>query len=267
MGADSSQRTRHWLFALITLGLTATVLELSATFFARKYLLYTRPAYGNFLMDHAVLHHAWIPNRLTTIDDRGVPFTLCTNSQGWPEADDVGRKKPAGVFRVFYVGDSNTQGVVMPEFKMVELVKKGLNARYRGSPVRFEVINTGTSSYSLLLYHLLVKTVLPDYSPDLVVLDIDMSDVPDDAGYRAHAVRDTPKPGLAPSAVEAGRRLDTQAGGHQPAIRREDDIAALPAQRKGLERTGFECARNPHLDRAIHRPQRDQCPAIGRQGE
>jgi len=207
-----SHRARRWLFTLITLGLTATVLELGSKLFARKYLLYSRPAFGNVLMDHAVLHHVWIPSRLTTINDRGVPYTVITNSQGWNETYDVSREKPADIFRVFYVGDSNTQGVVMPEHKMVELVENGLNAEYQGKPAHFEVINTGTSSYSFVLYHLLIKTVLLDYSPDLIVLNIDMSDVANDAGYRPYAVRDSAHEIVAVPPAMAPRYIMTAEG-------------------------------------------------------
>ena len=73
---------------------------------------------------------------------------------------------------------------------MVDLVEQKLNMHYQDSGVRFEVINTGTSSYSILQYYLLSKIVLPPYSPDLVVINIDMTDVVNDCVYRQQAVMD-----------------------------------------------------------------------------
>ncbi len=167
---------------------TAALLEGGSRFIARRYLTHARPESGRVLMDDMLLHHIWVPRRVTIDGSRGVPYPLAINSQSWVETYDVKREKDAGVTRVFYLGDSNTQGVVAPEHKMVELVEKGLNAAYAGSSHRFEVINTGTSSYSFLQYFLLAKMTLPDYAPDLVVINVDMSDVANHAVYRRHVV-------------------------------------------------------------------------------
>jgi len=133
-----------------------------------------------------VLHHKWAPSRTTIDHARSIPYPLTVNSQSWVEDYEISKAKPAGVYRIFYVGDSTTQGVVAPEYKMVELVERGLNASAVG--VRYEVINTGTSSYSFLLYYLLIKTRLLEYNPDLVVLNIDMTDVVNDYVYRKSVV-------------------------------------------------------------------------------
>jgi lysophospholipase L1-like esterase len=100
------------------------------------------------------------------------------------EEYDISLSKPQKTFRIFYVGDSNVQGVVAPEYKMVEIVERQLNKQSEASGIHCEVINTGTSSYSIVTYYLLVKTDLLQYSPDLVVLNIDMTDVVQDYVYR-----------------------------------------------------------------------------------
>jgi len=137
-----------------------------------------------------VLHHKWAPSRTTIDRARSIPYALTINAQSWVEEYDVVRENPVGVFRMFYVGDSTTQGVVAPEYKMVELVERELNRRCEGSGVRFEVINTGTSSYSFLNYYLLIRTILLDYAPDLVVINVDMTDMINDYVYRQSAVTD-----------------------------------------------------------------------------
>ena len=137
-----------------------------------------------------VLHHKWAPSRTTIDRARSIPYPLTINAQSWVEEYDVSKDKPAGVYRIFYVGDSTVQGVVSPECKMVELVEKSLNERPAPPDLRYEVINTGTSSYSFLLYYLLIKTRILEYDPDLVVLNIDMTDVVNDYVYRKSAVTD-----------------------------------------------------------------------------
>jgi len=140
---------------------------------------------GPFLIPDPVLHHVWCPYLYYVNKDR----VLITNRQGWVEDYDVSVVKPANTYRIFYVGDSSVQGMVVPEYKMVEIVKKRLNERFGNSGIHFEVINTGTSSYSILTYYLLVKTDLPMYMPDLVVLNIDMTDVVQDYVYRQWIVK------------------------------------------------------------------------------
>ncbi len=72
---------------------------------------------------------------------------------------------------------------------MVEIVERKLNAVAVSGDLRFEVSNAGTSSYSFLLYYLQIKDRILPYSPDLVVLNIDMTDVVNDYVYRKTAVR------------------------------------------------------------------------------
>jgi tetratricopeptide (TPR) repeat protein len=130
--------------------------------------------------DDPVLHHRWKPsvryaNRLAH---------LTTNKQSWLEEYDITSGKSPNTYRIFYLGDSQVQGHVGIEDRMVEIVERELNWKYAKGDIYFEVINTGTSSYSCLMYYLLVKTKILNYSPDLVVLNIDMTDVVNDAAYR-----------------------------------------------------------------------------------
>ena len=74
---------------------------------------------------------------------------------------------------------------------MVEIVERELNRIYEDQDINFEVINTGSSSYSFLLYYLLIKTQLLNYDPDLIMVNIDMTDVANDAAYRRLMVMDS----------------------------------------------------------------------------
>ncbi len=63
--------------------------------------------------------------------------------------------------------------------------------RQRENPTRFEVINTGTASYSPVIYYILLRHYLLPYEPDLVVLAVDMTDDYDDHVYRESLIRDS----------------------------------------------------------------------------
>jgi lysophospholipase L1-like esterase len=63
------------------------------------------------------------------------------------------------------------------------IVERYLNDRASGKALSFEVVNTGTSSYSPTIFYVLVRYVLMDYSPDLIVVVVDMTDDFDDWKY------------------------------------------------------------------------------------
>jgi hypothetical protein len=111
----------------------------------------------------------------------------------------------------------------MTEHKMVRIVERRLNEALGGRP-RVEAINTGTSSWSIFQYYLLARHVLPAFAPDLVVIDVDMTDVPNDAFYRRYAQFDEIGDPVAidPSAVdEAGHGYRLTPFGARPITRME----------------------------------------------
>jgi hypothetical protein len=70
-------------------------------------------------------------------------------------------------------------------------VETFLNQQVRENARQFEVINTGTSSYSPLIYYILTRYYLIDYQPDLLVINVDMTDNFDDWKYRQSLVTNT----------------------------------------------------------------------------
>ncbi len=212
------------LFGFVTLTLLTGMLEGAARVLrqTRDHKSTAHAQSDRPVMRDDVLHHTWKPSHESIDSARETPYRLVTNRQSWVEEYDVAVAKPPNTYRIFYVGDSNTQGVVDPEYKMVEIVERKLNAAVRRAhpevdrggvplaarppvrmdratktlagklpvaPLRFEVINAGTSSYSFLLYYIQIKDRILPYSPDLVVLNIDMTDVVNDYVYRKTAVR------------------------------------------------------------------------------
>ena len=132
-----------------------------------------------------VFNHSWIPNqRIHTphFADRGVPpYTRYVNSQGWLSTYDFAKDKPEGTYRIAYVGDSFVEGTCAEEDSLPSRVQRGLVVPGKGT---IEVMNTGTSSYSPTLYYILLSKKLLDFHPDLVVINVDMTDVFDDTIYR-----------------------------------------------------------------------------------
>ena len=151
---------------------------------------------GTFRPDY-YLNHTWKPNfewDLTRHIQKNPEFPeayrMRTNSQGWLETYDVNEEKEPGVYRIFYVGDSFTQGTCPMDQSVASVVERRLNERAAGTDIRFEVINTGTASYSPVLYYLLLRHVLVDYAPDLIVVNVDLTDDFDDWKYSQTLVLD-----------------------------------------------------------------------------
>ena len=89
------------------------------------------------------------------------------------------------------MGDSNTEGRVNNKYKTCSLLEEKLNKKFAASNINFEIINTGTSSYSTLIYYLLIKNYLIEYQPDMIFLNIDMTDIPNDSFYRNFLIKNS----------------------------------------------------------------------------
>lgn len=147
------------------------------------YAVQQKNATPSIVVPDSLLNHKFAPNATYVDTVRGEANHIFTNSQSWAEHYDVQKEKPMGIYRIFYVGDSTTHGVVDEKYRLPDIIERELGSRV-------EVINAGTTSYSTLLYYLLIKNEILQYSPDLVVINIDMTDVRDDGVYRELAELD-----------------------------------------------------------------------------
>jgi len=156
-----------------------------------------RPKPSGNLVAHNRLNHMWKPNYshthsewINTNPEFPEPYIHYYNQQGWLEKYDIQKKKPKSIYRIFYIGDSFTEGTCPMNQSVSSIVERRLNQLVENDDLTFEVINTGTCSYSPTLFYLLVRYVIMDYSPDLIVVNIDMTDDFDDWKYNQTLVRD-----------------------------------------------------------------------------
>jgi lysophospholipase L1-like esterase len=105
------------------------------------------------------------------------PIVFRFNSYGCRDGREPQVPKPAGLRRVLVMGDSFTEGLY-EEQTVAATLDRRLNV-LPGS-ARYEVINCGSVSYSPLLHYLRLKHQLLRLEPDVVVLNIDLTDVYDD---------------------------------------------------------------------------------------
>ncbi len=138
------------------------------------------------LQPDEILNHVWKPNETRMVGEfvtKGIqPYKKVTNAQGWLAPYNFSQTKPEGTFRIVYMGDSFTEGTCEDKDSLPSIVQRELKLP---NIATVEVMNTGTSSYSPTLYYLLLKTKILDFAPDLIVINVDMSDVFDDSIYRA----------------------------------------------------------------------------------
>ena len=168
---------------------------------------------------HPQLNHVWpasssfVHKEFALKDYRfPEPYTHFYNKQSWLEKYDLKKEKGRDTYRIFYVGDSFTEGTVDMEGSVPSLIESWLN-KLHGS-VKFEVVNTGTTSYSPLIYYILTKYFIAPYKPDLVVINVDMTDLYDDWVYAKTLVRDEEGDPFAvpPRDVIAAKTFETKQG-------------------------------------------------------
>ena len=135
------------------------------------------------------------------------------NAQGWLHPEDITSPKPPNTYRIFYLGDSFTEGQTLEEDSMPRVVGARL-AELRGDSPRLEVVNAGTVSYSPTLYFLVIRNKVIDFDPDVVVINVDMTDDLDEWKCSKRTILDENGDPLASPFVEAhmAAYVDTASG-------------------------------------------------------
>lgn len=136
------------------------------------------------------VHHRLAPNTTSEIRTSEFAYIQHVNDLGF-RGRHVDARKAADTFRILMLGDSFTMGKGVADadtFSM--LLEARLNEPVYGPDrPRVEVLNAGVDSYAPVLAWLALERIGPQVSPDLVILNVDMSDLVQEQTYRRLAVR------------------------------------------------------------------------------
>jgi hypothetical protein len=171
---------RLWLFAASLVFTYAVVDIAGGAIFARPALFHNYP-------DRHV-HHKMPPRMRYLMHNPHGDYSveMVTNNMGF-RGRDIGEKAP-GAYRIVMLGDSFTLGEgVGDSSTFPRLTEEYLNGK---GGRKYEVINLGVESYAPVLEYLLLKRVIRELGPDIVVLSFDMSDLLNEYTYRRTAVFD-----------------------------------------------------------------------------
>jgi hypothetical protein len=134
-------------------------------------------------------HHKMVPNSLSSFHQKDFQYVQRVNNLGMRGADVV-EAKPAGTYRILMLGDSFTMGKGVEDQQTFSvLLESALRRRVGacGGPA-IEVLNGGVDSYAPILSYLELTRDLGVLSPDMIVLNLDVSDLVQEAAYRQIAV-------------------------------------------------------------------------------
>lgn len=141
-----------------------------------------------FEMSDPVLNHRFVPNARGRQKTLEFDAAYTMNALGLRDVD-FPVAKPAGTRRLLMLGDSFTEGLGVQNDETFSHVL-GQMLRKSDGHASWQVINAGVASYSPMLEYLYMKHGGLDLSPDLVILNLDLSDFYDDIQYRKGAVFD-----------------------------------------------------------------------------
>jgi hypothetical protein len=183
--------TRHrelvgklWL-AIISTVTSYVVLDLAAGFFLIQSL-------SPQLVPDQYRHHKMLPNSRSSVRQRDFHYTQRVNNFGM-RGEDIAQVKPANSYRILMLGDSFTMSKgVEDQESFSRLLEQALRKRTAACNSRYvvEVLNGGVDSYAPILSYLQLRQDFDRLKPDLVVLNLDVSDLVQEAAYRRIAVYD-----------------------------------------------------------------------------
>ena len=145
------------------------------------------------LVPDEVRHHKLVPNAYAKFEQKDFSYVQRNNRHGL-RGTETTIEKPSDTYRILTLGDSFTMGKGVEDGQSFSaLLDEQLNAQLsacRSPYSRVEVLNAGVDSYAPILSYLYLITELQEFDPDLVILNLDNSDLIQEAAYRSIAVRD-----------------------------------------------------------------------------
>lgn len=125
-------------------------------------------------------HHELVPNSVcrSKYPEWDVEFRV--NNLGF-RGRDITIQKPPDVYRILLVGDSFIEGESVEEQKTSAVLAEQELAYETGKKI--EVVNMGVMSYAPEIYYRVIKDKGLPLSPDLAIVNVDMSDFQNDYAY------------------------------------------------------------------------------------
>ncbi len=173
---DNSERVRKIWLGLLATGLTYLAVDVLAG-------LALIPPLSPALVGDQTVHHRLLPATHSAIYSRDFSYIQGVNSIGL-RGQNIARQKPDGVQRIALLGDSFIMGKGVEDHETASYVLEQ-NLRHDGHLV--EVLNGGVDSYSPILSLLQLRTLFAVMDLDLVVCNLDMSDLLQEQAYRGRA--------------------------------------------------------------------------------
>lgn len=137
-------------------------------------------------------HHRMVPNSYSSFRQRDFEYIQRVNNMGM-RGHDITAQKPSDTYRILMLGDSFTMGKGVQDHETFSvLVERALRKKAAacGSNRIVEVLNGGVDSYAPILSYIALTRDFAALSPDMVVLNLDLSDLVQEAAYRQVARRD-----------------------------------------------------------------------------
>ncbi len=143
-------------------------------------------------IDDPTLNHIYLPNCTFNFKTGEWNVRTQTNSLGLRDKEILPKEKDQ--YRILMLGDSFLAGYGVEQEEMYSEI---LQDKLVQSGIKVDIINTGVTSYSPILEYLYLKNKGLKLKPDMIILNLDMSDIQNDYFYEKVALFDEKKLPLA----------------------------------------------------------------------
>ena len=169
-----------WLF-VISISMTYVFLDLISGYFLIE-------THSPRTIPDEYRHHKLQPKTQLNFATREYNYIHKINNFGL-RGGDIQVNQPRNNYRIVMLGDSFTMGKGVEDDKTFSaLLEKNLSKKFTNHNNRIiEVLNAGVVSYSPILSFFQLTKDVGSLSPDLVVLNLDMSDLMQEVAYRKMA--------------------------------------------------------------------------------
>ena len=173
------ERVRKIWLGLLATGLTYAAADILAG-------LALIPPLSPALVGDQIVHHRLVPNTHSALYSRDFSYIQRVNNMGLRGRETSVQKTP-GTRRIALLGDSFIMGKGVEDEETAAAV---LEHALRQDGHLVEVLNGGVDSYAPILSLLQLRTLFAALDLDLVVLNLDMSDLLQEQAYRGRAAYD-----------------------------------------------------------------------------